>query len=929
MKRTLVLIVAALLIFGGAYFALALLLPNPDISLSERTTNLPSIPEQSEGIIGPTKNVTLRSHDPETGRPIAEVNIGQYRRTSESEVELGQVRANIALEGGGVIELTSPVGRVTLEAAADTESLSVESFGTADIGTLSDVTIRYFDAPAALAADKPTLTTTVPMIAFDRTRLTMQTIDTEIEGRTVFGENVPVTVRGQSFDFDGSGLVVRWDESRNRPRLVRFPGGGRLTIKDPELLMPAKTESAMTPTGRGMLASLGTAALVQAAEETPEVVSYLLRLSDNLDVRQAGDALLAADWAEAVLPVASGDNELSLAPSEPAPEPKPKTESADKPPVTPAGKPAEAKPEPIVVTWTGPAELQPLEQARPTEPPLSSTEELRFRMGGAPLTLAREGMVARGGVLSYDRALDELRLLPGSTEDGGDKGERVLRRINALGDVDVQHPRMNLAAGELELQLSPPVEGEQHLTSAEARTDVFLQIIKEGLTASSFIADRLNLSMPTGPEGEIAATADGDVELLHEGIRLQTDKLTSTLAKAPEDPKAERELLALSADKNVTVIDVLGQTVEADRAEIASPGEPLRLLGAPGELATVRVIRDDEPDADQASAVLAAPEIVLDRDSKQLVVPKAGLLEAIVLDDQKRELRRTASWAGSLVATEQRVDLEEAVTLSADLEPGLTLTLRGQSASMELNPKSPEAENAGAGAPADAPADEPADEEAGEVSLDPSDVRQFLVDGGISLDVERREARQIVQGINLRGEQLVARPGDGTLTVPSAGKMLLRDLRPEDAEGGFRGSVAVEWEDGLQYTGGDDDPMQGGSLEIAGRSFAAIEPVGSKRIEIESDTFTAIFAAGEASKSLDLVAAAATGNVTFVTPTGQKFLASEFTFEPGRERLIAVGDENNPIRYFDAAGVRQGELRQVIYSTATGQVEITALRVGG
>ena len=95
MKRTLLLMLAALAAAFVAYLGASVLLPDPDVVRRDDDAgsdfDLPRSTADGEGI-GPSEDVQFRIFDPETNQPVAQIQIGRYRRLGERTVGLTDVR---------------------------------------------------------------------------------------------------------------------------------------------------------------------------------------------------------------------------------------------------------------------------------------------------------------------------------------------------------------------------------------------------------------------------------------------------------------------------------------------------------------------------------------------------------------------------------------------------------------------------------------------------------------------------------------------------------------------------------------------------------------------------------------------------------------------------------------------------------------------
>ena len=78
-------------------------------------------------------------------------------------------------------------------------------------GQMCDVIITYYLSQEDIGQKPPQLTMTLNNAYFDNETYEIATEGyTDSSGRKIDGKDVPIQVRGDSFDFDGKGLYLRW-----------------------------------------------------------------------------------------------------------------------------------------------------------------------------------------------------------------------------------------------------------------------------------------------------------------------------------------------------------------------------------------------------------------------------------------------------------------------------------------------------------------------------------------------------------------------------------------------------------------------------------------------------------------------------------------------------------------------------------------------
>ncbi len=115
-------------------------------------------------------------------------------------------------------------------------------------GVLHDVRIEL--APKN-ASNTPSLWLKVNNIAFDNDTMRLYTQSyQDAAGNSIAADRVPVTVRGDDYEFDGTGLTLHWNDRDRRLHLLEIAHGGRMQIKHPtKLSTPWSAKSAATASG--------------------------------------------------------------------------------------------------------------------------------------------------------------------------------------------------------------------------------------------------------------------------------------------------------------------------------------------------------------------------------------------------------------------------------------------------------------------------------------------------------------------------------------------------------------------------------------------------------------------------------------------------------------------------------------------------------
>ncbi|MEM6315190.1 MAG: hypothetical protein AAF743_13945, partial [Planctomycetota bacterium] len=517
-------------------------------------------------------------------------------------------------------------------------------------------------------SDRPVLRAFVDNLRFDAETMELATADSEINGRPVLGERVPVTVRGRDYDFDGEGLLVRWNDADGRLEMLRIHRGEKLVLKDPELLRQLDQQTAATPSDpMKMLAARQTPA-------TDPFDVYEANFRNDVAVTQGQQRLVDADLLTALFALDQVSPDELPADEEPAATKAKPKKSNPSTPEQPAA-PSTNEPLPLVMTWQGEFVVVPASEARSTliGDPADWRAMLSNNPGGGPVIVQRDGMSVRATRLEYASATDSLiataaagqppievdgddglrletrgiefngaantaRLLGESwamipMDDESDDpqmlkakwakrcrldlqrgvdGRMAVRGIDLAGDVDVSHPQADMTSQRLSLKFAAPRLDPRTRANRPADLD-------DTAGLGSAMAGLGPLESVVAEENVVAVLRNTDADKPDRRIAGQT--LTLLTAAGPD---GEPVLKTIEADGDVELLDEQGKlnagTVIADvNADAAGNVEIVALeardqvrLEQDGVIATAAVLQGRGV-GEQALYRLAGPEVVLRR----------------------------------------------------------------------------------------------------------------------------------------------------------------------------------------------------------------------------------------------------------------------------------------------------------------------------
>jgi hypothetical protein len=248
-------------------------------------------------------------------------------------------------------------------------------------GTMRNVVIKMYGSQADESAGNVNMTLTMTNAAFDNDTFRIFTEEyVDENGKVVHADEVPVTVRAKQYDFDGSGLVLYWNDLDRRLKSLEIEHGTQFTIYDSGQYQAAPI-SAAEPAVKLVDASetLPAGAISAASEPTPESVSpkhrYLATFYDDVRIEQNGVPLIRApERMEVDFAPREGGANPATAPdvSSPAqPTTSPAASSSDSAETTPSSPAAQ---QPIQIYWKGKMEMVPTDET--TAEPLAAGESI-------------------------------------------------------------------------------------------------------------------------------------------------------------------------------------------------------------------------------------------------------------------------------------------------------------------------------------------------------------------------------------------------------------------------------------------------------------------------------------------------------------------------------------------------------------------------
>ena len=448
--RSFAIVMITLLAIGGGFFAYTFFQPaaakKPTRALANATrVQRPTPTTHTLQGLQSGDDAWVKRYDSKTGELASQFTGDKYEPVGGGMVHVVNPKAEFfSNDGKQKIRVAGATGNVLMNLPPQGKSGgAMPNRMQADAptrGKLQDVVISVFEP---VDAAEPTIVAKMNNAAFDNDtfRIATESFDDPATGEHVEADQVPVIVRGRDYDFDGRGLVIKWNERDRKLQLLQIEHGESLTIKNPSALSSpgfAPTSPATQPTAMAdlMLASADPRAFALLAAAKPSAAAkraaaakkhpalpssapatrpriardlspIVYRATFERDVRifEADKQIVAAgqmyiDMLQETSHEKSADAPTTSASATTRPAKKSKHVAG----ATQETDPSKDKDQiqgPIVVKWQGKLKVVPVEG---TPDPLLVPGKAVVQMTGNPVLLTRQGSEGRCGLAMYNTA---------------------------------------------------------------------------------------------------------------------------------------------------------------------------------------------------------------------------------------------------------------------------------------------------------------------------------------------------------------------------------------------------------------------------------------------------------------------------------------------------------------------------------------------
>jgi hypothetical protein len=529
------------------------------------------------------------------------------------------------------------------------------------------------------------------------------------------------------------------------------------------------------------------------------------------------------------------------------------------------------------------------------------------------------------------------------------------------GDVDIQHPKLTLKSQTLDLLFDPPTKasGKADLAKTSSQPNIRQIIATTGVKCDVEGADgkpqhltgeRLVLDTEKADgklyarhllaTGNAHAWGEDDLRAGSIDVLLHPSKKKSVedARKKQGDDTAAVELERMEASDNVVARSKDGSVAN---------GDDLLVTTVDGKQHTVLTSRTNATVTDAKGNIVRGPRVEFDSADGRAHVIGPGSMHAI----QQASTTQPAQpvdvvWTvGALFDGEaNHIDVYGAVRATSTDKKGYVDTATGDHIRIDLRAK-PTTQPIETTSNPDASLVKAQGDAVGNLKMDPfkgKEVSAITIEKGANLtSTLSAPSGDVLQQFVLEGPTLhvdqFAPDGSPSrrITVPAAGRMLVRDHRPQerkekspgDESSGARGATAFQWSKQLVYAEATHQADMLGDVVIVHQDDDSNAP----KVTMESPRVIAWFEpapkvanknANADTTAMQLHYLSAEGDHVIIRRDTDTIDARQVDYDPEHHVLIATGTERNPVT-FDNGGASSGTARRIEWDTITWKMKMT------
>jgi hypothetical protein len=231
--RPLLTFAAALILLLAAFFVFIVWKAQPNATTTRQTNDnqraIPVTPGPS--VIG--NGTVAKWQQWKDGRLESEFSATEYTPNTDGSFEVTNPIDIFYMSDGQQLKVIGDTGHLNCETPAQTSLSGMTNTNMSPRnGWLQNVRLELYKEPDLV---HPTLTMTTNNIHFDNDvlRIYTESFTDPITKQMVPADQVPVTIRGDEYEFDGNGLTLVWNGKTRRLQQLLVNHGKRLEIKNP------------------------------------------------------------------------------------------------------------------------------------------------------------------------------------------------------------------------------------------------------------------------------------------------------------------------------------------------------------------------------------------------------------------------------------------------------------------------------------------------------------------------------------------------------------------------------------------------------------------------------------------------------------------------------------------------------------------------
>jgi hypothetical protein len=531
------------------------------------TAQAPPRITDSSSIVQSGDDVWVKVPD-KTGQLAWQFRSSRYDPQPDGSINVTKPQAEFYFAGGQIVSIRGTHGHVVIPADATKSTEMRGAMAPPSRGELYDVTVSLYHTTNPRHA---VLVCKMNNISFDNDTFRIATEQfTDPSGNVIPADQVPVAVRGDDYDFDGKGMVIRWDDRDHRLQSLEIAHGDSLTVKSQEALRgitpvsettaspttppPVKTVAVVSPKpaakppvksaqARNKKPAPAPTTTTKPTTQKAEQPVYRATFYGGVHVTQSDQPLAVSDTmqidfksqdenenppANAAAPQTSDQPKKSAAPTTRRAVAKSAALAQTPPPTTQQA--------PVIIHWPGKLVVVPLEKDVPKLEP--GQRNIEMISTATPVVLDHNGSEVQCASFFYGGADDSLVLRSSPAVP-------IISMKDANGAM-VYTPSLKYNGTDKKAYLDGPSHAEVPIQNAQSNsTDLMKTKWTQScvLTMAGENTDQMQIEK---------ANLVGDVDVDHPKLKLKSDTLDVGFAPPADAQKGgSNQLKDLTADGNV------------------------------------------------------------------------------------------------------------------------------------------------------------------------------------------------------------------------------------------------------------------------------------------------------------------------------------------------------------------------------------------